>query len=58
VFGKTADILNNGIFGEDGISGSEQDFHLYQAYVQHSGRCALRSATHHDRLRGGAGAAT
>jgi hypothetical protein len=35
VFGKTGDILNNGIFGEDGFSGSEQDFHLYQAYVQY-----------------------
>jgi hypothetical protein len=35
LFGKTGDILNNGIFGEDGISGSEQDFHLYQAYVQY-----------------------
>jgi len=32
VFGKTADILNG---GSDGFSGSQNDFHMYQAYIQY-----------------------
>lgn len=33
VYGKLGDILNNGV--SDGISGSDEDFHLYQGYVQY-----------------------
>ena len=32
VFGKTADILNG---GNDGFSGSQNDFHVYQAYISY-----------------------
>jgi hypothetical protein len=38
VFGKTADLLNGaGPFPgtEDGFSGSAEDFHMYQAYIQY-----------------------
>ncbi len=32
VFGKTADLLNG---GNDGFSGSQNDFHLFQAYISY-----------------------
>ncbi len=33
VFGKTGDLLSDG--AQDGLSGSSNDFHLYQAYIQY-----------------------
>ena len=35
VYGKTAELLNAGPESPDGVAGSDEDFELYQAYVQY-----------------------